>query len=262
MLRRIYSDLSKVIEKKADEFCSGLKIPEGYTQEKIESESTALRQKAFKVTVTLANPTGANFYDESIDIFASEFIPSPLASVYMTNNTAFMGAFKSNPQDSFSLLLDFGKPPVFDWASIVSSPTANKSNLAISGLDMTFVRSIESSVMNALQDRRPFWKFIHVPFAYDIGLWFLAMPYGIYEGAKVIGALIKKLPAFDDYKLALYIYAVVLLLLGYPVLFQYVKWVFPLNIYSENQDSSVLHRSVIAAIVLGLVGNVIYDALR
>ena len=61
MLRRIYSDLSKVIEKKADEFCSGLKIPEGYTQKKFESERTALRQKAFKGTVTLASPTGANF---------------------------------------------------------------------------------------------------------------------------------------------------------------------------------------------------------
>ena len=96
----------------------------------------------------------------------------------MTNNTAFMGAFKSNPQDSFSLLLDFGKPPVFDWASIVSSPTANKSNLAISGLDMTFVRSIESSVMNALQDRRPFWKFIHVPFAYD---WFVVSRHALWN---------------------------------------------------------------------------------
>jgi len=262
MLRRLYANISKVIEKKAEEFISGLKIPEGYTQEKFESEKTVIRERAFKVTVTLTSPTGANIYGETIDVFAAEFIPSPLASVYMTNNTAFMGVFKANPQDSFAVLLDFGKPPVFDWAFIVSNPTANNSNLTINGLDMTFVRSIESSVMNALQDRRPFWKFIHAPFSYDIGLWLLAMPYGIFECTKAIAALTKSFPVFDDYKLGLYIYALVLLLAVYRFFFQYVKWVFPLNVYADNQDSSALHRSVIAAIVLGLVGNIIYDLLR
>jgi hypothetical protein len=262
MLRRLYADISKVIEKKAEEFVAGLKIPEGYTQEKFESEKVIIRENAFKVTVTLASLTGADIYGETIDVFAPEFIPSPLASVYMTNNTAFMGVFKSNPQENFSLLLDFGKPPVFDWASIVSNPTANNSNLTINGLDLTFVRSIESSVMGALQDRKPIWKFIHAPFAYDVGLWLLAVPYGIYQCTKVIAALTKKFPGFSDYKLGLYIYALILVLAVYRFFFQYVKWVFPLNVYADNQDSSAVHRSIIAAVALGLVGNVIYDLLR
>jgi hypothetical protein len=259
ILRRIYSDLSRVVEKKGDEFISGMKMPEGYTQEKFELDKAAVRLNAFKVTVTLASPTGANIYGESIDVFSADFIPTPLTSVFMTNNTAYASTFKSNPQDSFTLLLDFGKPPVFDWSSFVSNPTANNSNLSISGLDLTFVRSVESSIVNAIQDQRPFWKFIHAPFAYDIGLWFLAMPYGIYASTKIITSLVSRFPSFDDYKLALYIYAFVLFLSVYRFLFQYIKWIFPLNVYAENKDSSALHRSVIGAIVVGLIGKLIYD---
>ncbi|MGH9806019.1 MAG: hypothetical protein ACRD9W_01935, partial [Terriglobia bacterium] len=115
------------------------------------------------------------------------------------------------------------------------------------------------SAVTALQDRRPFWKFIHVPFAYDIGLWFLALPYGIYASTRIIAWLTSRVPIFNEYKFGLYIYALVILLMMYRFLIQYVKWVFPLNIYAENEDSSALYRSVIAAIILGLVGNVIYD---
>ncbi|MGH9806858.1 MAG: hypothetical protein ACRD9W_06290, partial [Terriglobia bacterium] len=98
-----------MVEKQAEEFISGLKIPEGYTQERFDSEKVALRSNAFKVTVTLTSPSGANVYGQSIDVFSTDFVPSPLASVYMTNNTAYAGVFKTNPRDSFTLLLDFGK---------------------------------------------------------------------------------------------------------------------------------------------------------
>lgn len=261
-VRKIYSDLAMIVNKKCDEVVAALVKPAHYTQEQFETERTQIRKNAFKVTVTISGNDGNNAYGETLNLFSSEILPAPVLSIYMTNTTAYVGVFKQNPPDSFALLLDFGKPPIFDWSNIVSSPTTNNSNLSISGLDLTFVRSVEASIINALQQERPLWKFIHAPFVYDMGLWFIAMPYAIYLLSSAINWISAKMPRLEEFKFALYIYAFVIFLSLYRFLFQYIKWVFPLNVYAENEDSSAVHRAIIVTILLGLVGNVIYDFIK
>jgi len=178
------------------------------------------------VTVTISGLDGINAYGEALDLFSSEILPAPVMSIYMTNITAYAGVFKQNPSDNFTLLLDFGKPPVFDWSSIVSNPTTNNSKLSISGLDLTFVRSVEASIANTLQHERPFWKFIHAPFVYDIGLWFIGMPYAIYFLSGIINWITIKVPRLEEFKFALYIYTFVIFSLTLSILISIHKMGF------------------------------------
>jgi hypothetical protein len=185
-VHKIYMDLAKIVEKEADNFISTLKKPDDRTDEQFDDEKKQIRRTAFKVTVTIKRIDGANLYGETIDVFNKDIMPSPVTGIFMTNGTAYAGVFKAPPKNHFTFLPDFGKPAIVDWSSIVSYPTANNSNLAINGLDVTFVRSVESSILNPLQYRRSPWKYLHAPFAYDFGLWFIAVPYAIYSTTKFV----------------------------------------------------------------------------
>jgi len=57
---------------------------------------------------------------------------------------------------------------------------------------------------------------------------------------------------------AIYIYEFLFLAGVFKILYQYVRWVWPVNIFSENRDTSRIHVFIIG----GIVVSVIYDFLK
>src|SRR5262249_58955758 len=84
------------------------------------------------------------------------------------------------PGNSFSLTLDFSKPPLLDVNNAVSSPTPNRSQLFIEGNNDAWVATIADHVMSVISSRQNKRGWLHKAFIYDVGLYLIGFPMALY----------------------------------------------------------------------------------
>jgi len=208
--------------------------------------------------VTIAGRAGESLYGEDVSVFSSPNKPDKVASVYMTNTTAYQGFANVKPFNAFELNLDFSKPPLMDAANPVSAPTKNVSNLTVQGDRESWVAAIADAVFGIADKRKTRRGWLHRAFAYDIGLWCFAFPFAFYlcwRTSPFITAHFQPLHTFVA--AAGYMYVFVIAVWAYRALFGYTKWAFPTVELSDNHDASVQHRAVWGAIILAVVANVL-----
>jgi hypothetical protein len=61
---------------------------------------------------------------------------------------------------------------------------------------------------------------------------------------------------------ALYVYTFFTALFLFRALFHYLRWAFPMTEYKHERSRIQAHRAVWGTIVIGLLGKLIYDAVR
>jgi hypothetical protein len=180
----------------------------------------------------------------------------------MTNVVAYQGQTGRRPPNSFSLTLDFKKPPLIDGSNPVSSPTANDSELVIEGDQDAWVVCISEAVMGILSKRKK-RELLPGTFVYDLGLMLFGFPLGIYfcwRSHSLIDSGFAKYSALISS--GFYIYIFIIGIWIYRILFGYSRWAFP-TVELQGKDShSGKHRYVWGAIVLGIVGEAIYDIVK
>lgn len=193
-----------------------------------------------------------------MSVFSSPNKPDKIASIYLTNITAYQRFAGTRPVNSFELNLDFSKPPFLDGNNPVSAPTPNFSNLTVQGDRDSWVAAISDAVLGIADKRRTSRGWLHRAFAYDVGLWCLAFPFAFYLcwcASPFIAARFQPLHTFVA--AAAYMYVFVVAVWGYRALFGYTKWAFPTVELSDNRDLSMQHRAIWSVIILGLVVNVL-----
>jgi hypothetical protein len=213
-----------------------------------------LKNDAFRITVSIIGFDGQTAYGETEDIFDSRNLPLPAKTIFFTNANSFKRhANGIEPPNRFSLSIHFDKPPLFDPSPLLSQPTPNYSRVAIRADDVGYFRAAQNIVGSKLRLNKKWYSFIHEKFAYDIGLWFIALPYSLYWITTYSDYLFPSDGRNASFRVAFYIYGLGLSLLTYRALFGYIKWAFPVNILEENKDRATRHRLMLGAIVSSLV---------
>lgn len=256
----IYKRLLHQVEEQRDiEIARAVKQP-GQTDAQFDELLNKAKAEAFKVTTSLVGRDGQTLFGADATVFESSSRPDPIASIYMTNATAYNATIGRRPVCVFELTLDFSKPPLVDASMPVSAPTQNMSTLAVEGDREAWVAAIADAVDSIVSVRRTRRGWLHQGSIYDAGLLLVGLPFALYICWKASSWIEAHLGAITLFLAsAAYVYIFFLTLNLYRVLFGYMKWAFPKIELTDNRDRASAHRVALAAIVLALVTNVIWE---
>lgn len=260
---RIYQRLRRHVEEQAALEIGSLIKPAEKTDQEWQAELEEVRNRAFRITITISGDSGASLFGDDEALFSSPIRPQTISMIYMTNSTAYQTFTGQRPANTFELVLDFSKPPLLDSNNLVSAPTPNNSNLTVEGERDAWVASITDAVLGALQHRSTNRTLIHKAFVYDFGLMAMGLPLGVYISWKSSPFVTDYLGKVHPFISALaYVYIVLLTFWGYRILFGYAKWAFPTLELKDNADAARRHRTFWWAIVLGVLGSFLWDVTK
>ncbi|WP_152536174.1 hypothetical protein [Mesorhizobium loti] len=257
-IKAAYREFNNINSREGDRMIAALKKPVDVTEEEFKENNIALKKRAFRVTVSIVGFDDETAFGDTEAIFDAKTLPSPIASIFFTNTTAFRPEANGNePNNRFSVLLTFDKPPILDPNPLVSAPTVNNSNVEIYADELTYIRAVQTVVRDKLLKSRKWYAFIHQKFIYDFGLWFIALPYSLFMIARAVDLYLPVGGPYSGYRWAAIVYGCGISLMIYRCLTGYVKWAFPVNVLTENKDTATSHRLIFAGIVVGLIGTAI-----
>lgn len=261
-IKAVYRELATLTKKEGERIVASLVKPDDISDDDFIKRNQLLKNDAFRITVSIMGFDGQTAYGETEGIFDSKNLPLPVRTVFFTNVNSFKRhANGIEPANRFSLWIHFDKPPLFDPSPLLSQPTPNYSRVEVRADDVGYFRAAQSIVVSKLRLNRKWYSFIHEKFAYDLGLWFITLPYSLYWITKYSDYFFPSDGKNASFRVAFYIYGLGLSLLTYRALFGYIKWAFPVNILEENRDRATRHRLVLGAIVSGLVVTGVQSAL-
>ncbi|WP_141246499.1 hypothetical protein [Actibacterium ureilyticum] len=242
-IKDVYRDLHAINRKFGEQVISTLSREPDLTDEQWEARKAFLLDDAFCLTITVNGLRDQQLYGESAAVFDDPNLPEPIKSIFFTNSTAFQRHASGNtPKNRISVFLDFGKPEVFDPNPLVSAATPNEGNVTVNAQDITFFNAVQKAVEKKVTTHKTWYGAIHRNFAYDIGMWFVALPVSLYFSTYYMDQLIPVGAKFELFRWPLFIYFVGLSLILYRALTSYAKWAFPVNVLEENKDRALKHR--------------------
>lgn len=248
-ISELYEELSSINRKFGEEIISKLPSNPEMSYAEWEEYKAFLLQDAFCLTVSITGERDQQLYGESAEIFRSDALPNPIEKIYFNNITAWQRhASNTDPRNRMEVFLDFSKPPLLDPSSVLSEKTPNGSNVRVRADDMTFFRAVRQVIDTKLLIHRTWYSAIHRSFAYDAGVWIIALPAGLIVATFYMEKWLPTGSNWEAYRWAFFLYALGIVILGYRFLSGYVKWAFPVNVLSNNNDKSLRHRLALGAI--------------
>ncbi|MCY4169601.1 MAG: hypothetical protein OXE82_15095 [Rhodobacter sp.] len=185
-------------------------------------------------------------------------MPEPVKSIYFTNLTAWhRHAGNAYPPNQIEVHLDFGKPDLIDPHLLLSGPTPNDSNVSVRAQDMTYFRAVQQVVKERLLNRQTWYSPIHRSFAYDVGVWAVALPAGLILATYYMERWFPVGSELEGCRWAFFLYALGMALICYRFLASYMKWAFHVNVLIGDTDTALRHRIALGAIFSGLAWKVV-----
>lgn len=242
-IKDVYRDLHTINRQFGEQVVSTMQPEPGLSEAEWEERKAFLLDDAFCLTITVSGLRDQKLYGETAALFDDPGLPKPIQSIYFTNVVSFKRNANGNePRNRISVFLDFGKPEVFDPNPLVSEATPNEGNVTVHAEDVTFFNAVQKAVEKKVTAHKTWYGAIHRNFAYDIGMWLIALPVSLYFSAFYMDQLIPTGGNFELFRWPLFIYFVGLSLIFYRALTAYAKWAFPVNVLKENEDRSLKHR--------------------
>lgn len=252
-IKEAYRDIQEINLEFGRTVVASLIRPDGTSEDEWQKYKDFLIKDAFRLTVTVKGFRDEILYGESEAIFVDPAFPKPTKSIFFTNINSFSrNSNGREPKNRVSVLLDFSKPEIFDPNPLVSSATPNDSHVVINAQDIAFFNSAQKVVEKKLISKKSWYGAIHRNFAYDIGLWLIALPASLYSSAVIMDQYLPVGGSLELFRWPFYVYLLGILLIVYRSLTAYAKWAFPVNILIENNDNALRHRLTLAAIMTWL----------
>lgn len=228
-------------------------------EEKLEQFRTTLNQ-AFDPRITIVGRNDEELFGTIEEVFDTPNFPEKVKSLYVSNETALRALHNYYPRNSFELLLDFSRPELFNLSLAPSASTPNNSRFVVQGLESTWANGVFHEVVNFIDQRSNSRKFIHKHSVFDVVQILVAFPIAFWICYRVSSWVES---AFEDInrfmEVAAYVYVFIIILLGYRVLFDYARWVWPLVEYESRFERASRHRKVFGAVVISIAAMLVYD---
>lgn len=248
-IKRFYIGLTKINREFGEKVIASLPRDTSIDDTQWEQRKLFLLDDAFSITVTMKGQHNEQLYGEDANVFQPENAPVPIATIFLTNATAWKrNAQNSAPPNEIEVLLDFRKPALLDPNPLVSEATPNESSVTINAREMTYFRAVRQLVEDELLSKQTVYSMIHRNYAYDFGIWFVVLPTALLLTTYYMDQWLPADGPNSSYRWAFFIYGVGVVLVGYRVLVSYTKWAFPVTILKENKDQAWKHRVVIGGI--------------
>lgn len=242
-IKDVYRDLLAINRRFGQQEILALQRDPDLTDEEWEKRKSFLLEDAFCLTITVNGFRDQQLYGETDNLFDDPNLPKPIKSIFFTNvNSYKRNADGKEPRNRMSVFLDFSKPELFDPNPLVSAATPNEGNVTVSAEDITFFNAVQKAVEKKLTIHKTWYGAIHRNFAYDIGVWLIALPVSLYFSAFYMDHLIPIGSKFEVFRWPLFLYFVGLSLILYRGMTAYAKWAFPVNVLDENKDRAMTHR--------------------
>lgn len=263
-IKEAYRELQKINRTFGEQIIATLPREPQLTDEQWEERKSYLLEDAFCLTVTISGLRDLRLYGEREAVFDDADLPKPIKSIYFTNSTAFRRNANGNePKNRMSVFLDFTKPEIFDPNPLVSAETPNQSHVEIQAEDVTFFSAVQKAVEKKITTHKTWYSAIHRNFAYDVGMWFIALPISLYASAYYMDQAIPTDSKLQLFRWPMFMYFLGLCLILYRALTAYAKWAFPVNVLQENKDRALKHRVALGGIATWLfysVASTVYEA--
>lgn len=260
---KIYDKLMQLVSAQAEHEISRIEKPDNKSEDEFSREMNDLRQRAFRITITISGQDGESLFHDDKTVFISPNLPHQIIGIYFTNVTAYEGVATHRPRNEFQVNFDFAKPPLLDASSFVSSPTPNNSYVSVKGENDAWVSSVMAAIDDVLKHKKTNSAWLHKGFIYDLGMFLFALPaafYVIYKLYPFVDSVLTKIGSVVE--AAGYIYIFLLVLFLYRFLFGYTKWAFPSMELIDNKDSANTHRMVWYGIILTLTANFLWELIK
>lgn len=106
-------------------------------------------------------------------------------------------------------------------------------------------------------------KWIHKPSVWDAVLWLSVFPIALwvcYRLAPLVEASLAKYSGFLE--AAAYVYIVTVSITACRTAFHYARWLWPRAEYVAASNKALRHRLILGAIVISVIGAVLYDLIK
>ena len=250
VVKEAYRELSAVNRKFGEGLVAGLVRNPDESEDEFANRKLHLLRDAFCLTVSITGEHDERLYGEDISIFSSENLPKTITNIYFNNITAFQrNAGGADPANRIEVNLDFRKPKLFDPDVVLSSATPNGSRVVSRAEDITYFRAVQRVVDSKLKAQHTWYGVLHRNFAYDFGIWVLALPAALLMATYYMDKWLPIDGLYATYRWAFFGYAVGLIVLAYRFISSYAKWAFPVNVLAENRDKALKHRLVMGGML-------------
>ena len=257
-LRRIYRLLEQKALEAAERQVATLTLQAGQTQVQLGEMSAAVRS-ALSLVVRLQTSSGEWINGTTIDLLSDEQLPDGIVRIEFDSAFLYRSRFNNSvPNNSFTLTVDLARPPILDM-----NPQQNGSAAIIWGLDATWTNAIHDELAAFFRQRRTRRGWLHSPRSYDALVILVGFPLSfeiVYQLDRVIRhrALLP-----EALSVALYVYAVLVVLFLFRTLFNYSRWSFPkLEVDAPRQHIGAGHRVAISTLALMVLGVLIKAGLK
>jgi hypothetical protein len=255
-LRRLFALLAKKAQEAAKLQTQGIG---GARETREERELKERVTRALELVVRVEGANGAWTGGTSATVLADESLPASVVRVTFDSAMAYRNQTNSVPSNSFLVNLEFGPPSIFDFAP---EPEQNQSSITVSGTDPTWVNGLYEELQTFFKERVRPRGWLHIRRAYDIALLFVGFPASFAAIYRLDRALRQRLDLVDPLYVAFYVYAVLIVLWGFRILFNYSRWVFPKLEGPDRREGRRLHKAVFLLIGATLVSLVVETFLR
>jgi len=225
-LRRLFDILSSKASEAATEQLGQLQRSASQTDDQFAASREEVRA-LMSLTVVVRGASGDWRFANSVDAISEDSFPAVVTNVSYECGPLYQRRFNLFPQNQFSVTIDFTRTRLGDLSNLALGEGLGPSVVYVSGVNQTWVNAVDHELRAFFAERATRRSWLHSRFAYDLALFFIGFPLcldAIYNLDKRLTALVKLPPAIF---VALYVYLVLYGLLGFRILFNYVKWVFP-----------------------------------
>jgi hypothetical protein len=192
----------------------------------------------------------------------SDNVPDNIKTFYLTTTAgpSAIGVTEQLQHSRATLLLDFSRPGILDFSKLPSLPTENASQLYVWSASEAWFTAFNARLSQLFNERRTGFDWLHKP-VYDLLVLLLGIPFALWLCFKLTAfTLLNQLPIFVSG--SVYVYVFLLGVSFFRVLFSYSRWVFPKIELQSDASAPFRHRALWAAVIIGVLSAVIWDALK
>jgi len=261
-LKRLY----QIIDTKQKEYRDRVLARQFQAKEETteQFEARALRiTNAFVTCVTITGGNNELITANNEQIFDDHDVPDVIKSIFYSTSSVPKGTLSHLPEDRIALFLDFSSPPLFDFDKLPTLPTPNVSNFSIDASNEQWFAAAKLRLSEFFLERRTSHNWLHKSGVYDILLALIGLPLAVLASLRV-ATNFKQIETLSLIPRSLiYVYVFYITLILFRLIFSYARWVLPkVEVSSDIQTSQILHRFVLATLILGVIGSIAYDIIK
>lgn len=260
-------DLCKLAQTQLDE-CLRLTI-ESIKWNELDLDHQQLSdnlRRAFTLQIRITADDGSAISLDNLSLFGKPDFPEKIRYVYLSHHHHFQDIFNFPPRNYLSILLDFSKPSLaLNFFNLPSNPTPNESNFELNGIDETWIDSTFLKIERFFREHKSRRSFLHKSGIYDIFLYLLFVPFSVIWLILIEKSISRYVTELDSVFLKIFIYIYILLIFGQiaRLIFQYMRWIFPLTEYRAGRTiGPKAHRAFLSSILLIFVGPLALEVIK